>query len=172
VDWLADQFLRLNLADFVGDTDWVWPVCEILHFTGMSILIGTVGIVDLRILGVGKGLSIKALERFIPLGIAAFVVNLLTGIVFIAGNPEGGPLFYLTNLSFQIKMALVLIAGINLSVFYMFGIAGKTNATAPTGVAPTSAKIVASVSLASWAGVILFGRLLMYNDVLLYALGL
>ena len=172
MEWLAEQLLKLGLQPIVESTAWIWPVCEMLHFAGMAVLIGTVGAVDLRILGLGKGLSIAALEKFIPLGVAAFVVNALTGLVFIAGNPEGGPLAYLTNLSFQIKMLLVLIAGINLLAFYATGIARAAHAVAPEGTAPTNAKIVAGVSLVAWFSVILFGRLLMYNDTLLYALGL
>jgi hypothetical protein len=42
----------------------------------------------------------------------------------------------------------------------------------PNGDAATSAKVVAGVSLVAWFGVIFFGRLIMYNDTLLYALGL
>jgi len=42
----------------------------------------------------------------------------------------------------------------------------------PSGDAARGAKIVAAVSLVTWFGVIFFGRLIMYNDTLLYALGL
>jgi hypothetical protein len=172
MQWLAEQMLRVGLQDVVTNTDWIWPVCEIFHFTGMAVLIGTVGAVDLRILGFGKGLSIAALEKFIPIGVAAFAVNAITGFIFVAGNPEGGPMFYLSNLSFQIKMLLVAIAGINLLVFYVTGIARATDAVGPEDAAPLNAKVVAVVSLVAWFSVILFGRLLMYNDTLLYALGL
>jgi hypothetical protein len=169
---LADFLLTFGLQDVVTNTDWIWPVCETLHFVSMALLIGTVGAVDLRILGLGKGLSIAALERFVPIGVAAFAVNALTGFVFVAGNPEGGPMFYLTNLSFQIKMTLVLVAGINLLVFYGAGIARTVHALGPSDSAPINAKVIAAVSLVAWFSVILFGRLLMYNDTLLYALGL
>jgi hypothetical protein len=157
---------------YVATYDWVWPVGETLHFVGMAVLIGTVGVVDLRILGVGKGLPIAALEKFIPLGVIAFIVNACTGFVFIAGNPVGGPLEYLTNLAFQIKMIVVLIAGLNLVAFYATGVARKLKVVPADGVAPGSAKVVAAVSLVAWFSVIVFGRLIMYNDTLLYALGL
>jgi hypothetical protein len=169
---LADLLARTNLVDLVNAVDWLWPLFEILHFVGMSLLIGTVGLVDLRILGVGKGLPITVLERFIPLGVAGFAINLLTGFVFIAGNPVGGPLEYLENLSFQLKMLLVLIAGVNLLAFYATGVARATAGVAAEAEAPPGAKVVAAVSLAVWFGVIIFGRLIMYNDTLLYALGL
>lgn len=172
MEWLAEQLLKLGLQDAMAEVSWLWAFCEVLHFCGMAVLIGTVGAVDLRILGLGKGLPIAALEKFIPLGVVAFGINAVTGFVFVAGNPEGGPMFYLANLSFQIKMTLLLIAGANLLAFYFFGIHRATQAVPPDGAAPARAKIIAAVSIVAWLAVILFGRLLMYNDTLLYALGL
>ncbi len=69
-------------------------------------------------------------------------------------------------------MILILIAGINLFLFYWMGIAKRSAAVSPEGNAETSAKVVASASLVLWIAVIIFGRLIMYNDTLLYALGL
>jgi hypothetical protein len=99
-------------------------------------------------------------------------MNAVTGFMFVAGNPVGGPIEYLNNMSFQIKMLLVLIAGINLLAFYLTPIARGVESVGPSGDAARGAKIVAAVSLVTWFGVIFFGRLIMYNDTLLYALGL
>jgi len=169
---LANFLASTGINNFVAAYDWVWPLCETLHFVGMAVLIGTIGIIDLRILGVGKGLSIHELEKLVPLGVVAFLVNAGTGFVFVAGNPVGGPEEYLGNLSFQLKMLTVLIAGVNVLVFYFFGIERSLAKVAPNGDAPGGAKAVAALSLLAWFGVILFGRLIMYNDTLLYALGL
>src|SRR5262245_57391083 len=172
VDTLTNFFLWLNLGDFVGKNDWVWPICEILHFFGMAAIIGTVGLTDARMLGLAKGIPIKALEKFIPLGVFGFLINIVTGVICIAGNPVGGPREYVINLALQLKMLLVLIAGINLLLFYVTGIEKKVAGLPADGEAPTSAKVVAIVSLIAWFGVIFMGRLIMYNDTLLYALGL
>jgi hypothetical protein len=169
---LANWLSSTGVNNFVAAHDWVWPLCETLHFVGMAVLIGTIGVIDLRILGVGKGLSIHELEKLVPIGVAAFLLNATTGFVFIAGNPVGGPQEYLGNLSFQLKMLSVLIAGINVLVFYALGIESGLAKVAPDGDASGVAKTVAAVSLLAWFGVIVFGRLLMYNDTLLYALGL
>ena len=172
MDAITRFMLSTGIDNFVATQDWVWPVCEILHFFGMALLIGSVGLVDLRMLGIAKGVPIKAPERFIPLGVIGFVINATTGFIFVAGNPVGGPQEYLTNLAFQIKMVLILIAGLNLLAFYVTGIARQADAVTPEGIAPTSAKVVAALSLLLWFGVIFFGRFIMYNDTLLYALGL
>jgi hypothetical protein len=172
MDAIAQWMISTGIDDFVAKYDWVWPVGEILHFFGMALLIGSVGLVDLRMLGVAKGVPIKSLERFIPLGVIGFFVNAITGFIFVAGNPVGGPQEYLGNLAFQIKLVLIVIAGLNLLAFYVTGIARKADAVTPEGIAPTSAKVVAALSLILWFGVIFFGRFIMYNDTLLYALGL
>lgn len=169
---LSEFLVSLNLEPFVNDLSWVWPLGEILHFVGMSLLIGTVGLVDIRVLGFAKGLPISTIERLIPFGIVGFLMNVITGFVFVAGNPDGGPMVYLDNLAFQLKMLLVVIAGLNLLVYQVTGIAREAAATGPYGEAPGAAKAVAVVSLIAWFGVICFGRLIMYNDTLLYALGL
>ena len=173
---MLDTFVKVLLStgvnDYVATHDWVWPVCEIIHFFGMFMLIGSVGLIDLRILGVAKAIPIRALERFVPLGVIGLLLNLTTGLIFVGGNPVGGPQEYLTNLAFQIKMVLVLIAGINVIVFYLFGIARAADATPAEGDAPFSAKVVAALSLLLWFSVIVFGRYIMYNDTLLYVLGM
>jgi hypothetical protein len=168
----SDFLISLGIGDFVATYDWVWPLGETLHFVGMCVLLGTVGVVDLRILGVAKGIPISLLEKFIPLGVIAFIVNALTGFIFIAGNPVGGPMEYLTNLSLQLKMLLVLIAGINLLIFYFAGFQRTLEAVPADGDASGAAKAVAAVSLTAWIFVIIMGRFIMYNDTLLYALGL
>ena len=169
---LSDFLLSTGIDYYVATYDWVWPVCETLHFVGMCVLLGTVGLVDLRILGVAKGIPIHLLEKFIPLGVIAFVINATTGFIFVAGNPVGGPMEYLTNLSLQIKMLIVLIAGINLLIFYFAGIQRSVAAVPADGNASGGAKAVAAVSITAWIMVIIMGRFIMYNDTLLYAFGL
>ena len=167
-DWLAG----FGLWTLFNDYDWLWPACEVIHFVGMAMLIGTIGILDLRILGIGKGLPIRALEALVPIGVAGFIMNSITGVLFVVGNPTGGPIAYLDNLAFQIKVLLMLIAGINLFAFYFTVISRAAESIEATGDADASAKAVAATSLVLWFGVILFGRLIMYNDTLLYSLGL
>jgi hypothetical protein len=159
------------VAAFVNDYDWVWPICEMLHFIGMALLIGTVGWLDIRILGFGKAVPIASLEKLIPVGVLGFFLNFGSGLIFVTGNVAGGPMAYLGNLAFQIKMLLILIAGLNLAAYYFTGIARGAVAVPGAGEAALAAKIVAVVSLVAWFGVIYFGRMIMYNDTLLYALG-
>lgn len=172
METLAELLIKLGLEPWVANSEWVWPICEIIHFIGMAMLIGSVGLLDLRILGVGKGLPIAKLEPLVRIGIAGFIMNFVTGFIFVAGNPVGGPIDYLQNLSFQIKMVLILVAGLNTLAFYFTGVSRAAAAVGAEDEAPRAAKIIAATSLLLWFGVIFFGRLIMYNDTLLITLGL
>jgi len=157
---------------WLNDFDWAWPICEMIHFIGMALLIGSIGLLDFRILGLGKGLPIARLEALVPLGIAGFVANIVTGTIFVLANPSGGPVAYLTNFAFQIKMTLILLAGINAIAFYVAGVSRQLATLGPDDDAPVNAKTIAALSLVLWISVIIFGRLIMYNDTLLWFLGM
>jgi uncharacterized membrane protein len=159
------------MKDFVNGSAWVWPVSEMIHYVGMSLIMGLIGILDLRILGLFKGLPIGALRPFVPLAVIGFIANLITGLVFVTGTPSD-PAFYIDNLSFQLKMATMLIAGVNLAIFRITGLEHTVYSTPANASGPAAAKPIAAVSLICWLFVIFFGRLLMYNDTLLAFLGL
>ena len=92
-----------------GGLPWLWPLCETLHFIGMAMLIGIVGLLDLRMLGLVKGLPLRPLQRLVPWGVAGFVINLLTGITFYSGDP----LQYIDNNVFWLKMSLMMLLLMN-----------------------------------------------------------
>lgn len=172
METLNALFESTGLGNFVLISSWVWPIAEMFHFFGMSLLFATIGVLDLRILGVAKGIPIGQLERLVPWGILGFAIVLFSGLMFISAETPSPAAFIQSNLSFQIKMALVLLAGINVLAFYVFGIARRVNALGPDADAGAGAKVVAGLSLVLWIGVICFGRLIMYDATLLGALGL
>src|SRR5436305_13178439 len=133
---------------------WLWPACETFHYLGLSLLLGTVGVFDLRVLGLAKGIPPAALHRLIPLGIAGYAANLATGIVFFFGYPEQ----YAYNSAFQIKLAFMALAGINVLVFYSAAF-GEVRALGANADAPLRSKIITGISLSSWVIVLSCGRL-------------
>jgi len=135
---------------------WIWPTCEILHFIGMAFLIGIAGLLDLRILGLGKGIPIGLIHQLLPWGIGGFVINLITGILFFSGDPFQ----YVHNIAFQLKLLFIAVAGLNVLYFYGAGVLVKVEALGPEEDAPIDAKIVAGVSLAAWIAVMYMGRML------------
>ncbi len=155
----------------VNTYGWIWPVVEMFHYAGVSLVVGMIGALDLRILGMFRSIPIGALRPFVPLAFAGFVANLLGGAVFVTGNPTGAG-FYVENLSFQLKMLALLLAFANLMYFQLSGLEKRVYDVPAGADAPATAKVVAVVSLVAWVSVIVFGRLLMYNDTLLEFLGL
>ena len=136
---------------------WGWPVLESLHFIGMSVLIGTIGLFDLRLMGFARGVPYAALHRLIPLGIAGYTLNLLTGICFLSGTPDQ----YLFNLAFRVKVSCMLIAGLNV-VFFYTRVFKRLEALAPDSPPPVGARLAGLVSLTMWIGVMSAGRLLTF----------
>ena len=146
------------LHQFVADHSWAWPMLETLHYLGLSLLLGTVGIFDLRVLGLAKGIPPGTLHKLIPLGIAGWCVNLLTGIVFFSGFPEQ----YFYNPAFWWKGTFMSIAAINVGVFYLSNSFREVK-TMPAGAdAPFNAKIIAGTSLTAWLAVLICGRYLTF----------
>jgi len=146
-------------AHWVNNHSAAWPIAEILHFMGLCLLIGTVGLLDLRLLGMGKALPVAPLERLIPWGVSGFVICLVTGTMFVTGNAFA-PGEYLQNIAFLWKIVFILLAGINVLVFYLTGLARAVDALGPGEDAPPAAKVIAAMSLFLWIGVIYFGRML------------
>ncbi|HET9161774.1 MAG TPA: DUF6644 family protein [Caulobacteraceae bacterium] len=139
------------------NTAWGWPTIESIHFIALSTLLGTVGLFDLRVLGLAKQIPMPAFHRLVPFGVAAFAVNIVTGSMFFMSAPDQ----YMFNPGFRLKMACMLVAGLNVVVFYsMF--ASRLRYTSGGDTAPTSVKVIAAISLAAWIGVIIFGRLITY----------
>src|SRR5262245_45655907 len=94
--WLKTTEISL----FVVNYPWVWPTCETLHFIGLAMLIGSVCVLDLRMLGVAKGLPLKPLHSLMRWGVAGFTINFVTGFLFFAGTPYQ----YIGNIGFYLKM--------------------------------------------------------------------
>src|SRR5258706_9526647 len=85
-----EQFVRSSaLPHFVYVNEpWLWPTCEILHYLGLSLLLGTVGLFDLRVLGLAKGIPPYAIHRLGPWGGGGSILNVLTGILFFSCHPD------------------------------------------------------------------------------------
>jgi hypothetical protein len=96
-------------------SQWGWPIAEIVHFTGLILLIGAVGTFDLAMIGWVKGLRLVALHRLVPFGVLGFALSIASGTMFVATSPDQ----YLYNPAFQIKMLLLAIAGANMALFYL-----------------------------------------------------
>jgi hypothetical protein len=154
LDWMRTTWLNHLALDFT----WTWPICESLHFIGMSFLFGSILVMDLRLLGVQHAaISSLTVHRLLPMAFLGFGINFLTGIVFCFGDPYR----YAVNISFQIKMVLVLLAGLN-ALLYAIKVDPLLAKAPPNADPPPIAKAVGAASILLWTGVLCFGRLIPY----------
>ena len=142
-----------KLGAFVLALPYGWPSLETLHFIGLSLLIGVILMIDLRMLGVMKDVAFPALHRLLPWAILGFGTNLVTGVLFFVASPEQ----YVGNVAFVWKMILVMLAGANALYFTLFEEAWVLKAGDD---APFTAKAVAVSAIALWLGVLYFGSML------------
>jgi len=64
LDPLVEFIRSTRLSEvFRNEVAWLWPLCESLHFLGLSLLIGTAGFFDLRLLGFMKGVPLRSAKR-------------------------------------------------------------------------------------------------------------
>ena len=150
---VARDGLARTVGSFVTDTRWMWPTCETLHFIGLSLLIGVAFLVDLRVLGVVKGVSFYSLHRLLPWAALGFGVNVITGMLFFVGIPGQ----YIHNTTFYWKMALVMLAGLNAVYFTLLEEPWELG---PKEDAPLTAKIAAASAMLLWVGVMYCGSML------------
>jgi uncharacterized membrane protein len=147
------QGLARTVGSFVTDTPWMWPTCETLHFVGLSLLLGVVLLVDLRVLGVIRGVSFQSLHRLLPWAALGFAVNIGTGMLFFVGIPGQ----YTKNAAFYWKIGLAMLAALNAVYFTMLD---EPWSLGPKDDAPLTTKIVAASAMALWLGVLYFGSML------------
>ena len=147
-EWLSTS----PWANFMNGPEWAFPVVQSLHFMGFALSIGTIAMVDLRLLGIGIRRQTACelagdLNRWTWLGIA---VMLITGPLMFSADAVN----YHSNPSFQFKM-------ICLSLALLFQITLHRRATR-SGTPPLMAKLAGGVSLALWTAVVAGGRMIAF----------
>ena len=152
------QWLHATPAsNWINSSRWLWPLCESLHFMGLSLLIGITGFFDLRLMGFFKRVSIAAARDLMPFALVGFALNVATGIVFLIGLPEQ----YVNNRVWWFKVGFLVLAGLNAG-FYETRLSAKVLALDPHSDPPRTVKLVGFVSLVSWFAVLYCGRMLAF----------
>ena len=157
VDSLVNWIDGGAINSWVIGSAWVWPTLEILHFVGLSLLLGSITVVDLRMAGALRRLDPVAALRLLPLAAIGFCINLVTGTLFFFGDPAR----YAINIGFQLKMILVILAGLN-ALWFLVRIEPAVGSWGSQSNPPANARIVGILSLLTWLAVLLLGRLIPY----------
>lgn len=133
---------------------WAYPTVLTLHTFGMMVLAGAALMIDLRLLGFGRGIPLQSMERLFRVMWAAFALNAVTGtMLFIADAAKRGP-----ELIFWTKLALV---GVGLITAVLIRRANFQDGAEPVVISGAS-KRLAILSVFAWSAAITAGRLLAY----------
>jgi len=155
-----EQLQALPLAVFIHKTPWAFTTVEVIHVVAVSLLIGTITIVDLRLLGLAstKRPVAELSRRVLPFTWAAFVVAVIAGLLlFISRATE-----YFVNPVFWIKMSLIVLAGINMMIFEFITVRG-VQAWNLNPTPPPPARLAGGISIACWVLVLICGRLIAFT---------
>ena len=150
------------LARAMREWLWLYPSVEVVHLVGIALLFGSIAVLDLRLLGLSRGIPVRRLAAHVlPWTAASFVLILPSGLLmFVAHATE-----FVQSQVFVLKMLLILGAGLNAALFHTVTMrtvdvwdAEDMRRLPP----PPSARAAAAISLATWIAVIACGRLLAY----------
>ena len=151
--WIEGSWLGITLRHFA----WAFPAAEILHFIGLCLLLGALIVIDLRLLGFARRLPARTISDLLPLAWIGFSINLVTGFLFFVA----APFFYYPNGPLRIKLVLILLAGAN-ALWFQRTLRDEVDQLEVGAEASARVKVSAGASLALWAGVIFFGRMIMF----------
>lgn len=152
-NWMQSTWLNNLVIGYA----WTWPTLETLHFVGLCLLIGALLVMDLRLIGFEKAIPISAVHRLVPVALVGFFINAVTGVLFCFGDPHR----YFINISFQLKMLLLVLAGLNF-LLYWLKVEPEMLRAGPDSAPPPLARAVGVASLLFWFGILSFGRLIPY----------
>jgi hypothetical protein len=128
----------------------------ILHTVGLAFLVGANVALDVRVLGMARGVPLRTLERYSVVMWSGFWVNAVSGVLLLVAYPTKA----LTNPVFYIKLVLIAIG------LVMAGKLRHRLRTLPVPdapVLPSRLRALAAASLICWAAGITAGRLLAYT---------
>ena len=137
--------------------NWSWPAVESAHFIGLTLLFGSIAAWDLRLIGVLKEVPVVAFHRLVPFAILGFGINVMSGFMFLVTFPDQ----YVYNPAFHLKVLCLILAGVNIVVFYLTSFR-RIESLGSGQQPPLIARLNGALSLALWLTVIVCGRMITF----------
>jgi hypothetical protein len=149
-------------ATAIRESSYLFPWIESVHVLALTIVVGSIAVVDLRLLGVtSMTRSVASLAaEVLPVTWLAFAAAVMTGASLFASHAIG----YAENLEFRMKMLLLVFAGMNMMSFHWV-MRRATVDWDESGVAPWQGRVAGSISLLLWIGIVAFGRWIGFSNV-------
>ena len=154
---LAEAVQSSPFGQWAGQSHSAYPVANLVHLLGLVMLVGGIGIVDLRLAGAFRSLPPRPLSRALtPVAIAGLLLMILSGFIMFAADAQS----MAESPTFQRKLVLIALALANAVLFrWIWGrrIAGW--AVSP----PLGGRLMAGASLLLWLTVAAHGRMIAYS---------
>jgi hypothetical protein len=144
-----------GLAARIRNSLYLFPLIESSHVIGLTMVFGTIAIIDLRLLGLASARRpyTRVASDILKWTWAAFALTVTTGLLMFITNAG----VYYHNFYFRSKMAMLALAGINVVIFELTA-ARSVHRWDKDAAAPLAGRTVAAVSLLIWISVIFLGR--------------
>jgi hypothetical protein len=155
VDRVLEWLYATDIAAAIRENELVFPWIEGIHVLAITIVVGSIAIVDLRLLGLAsRDRPVTLLTRdVLPCTWIAFGIAAVTGSLLFSSNATN----YANNTFFRTKLVLLALAGLNVLYFQVWvrrdALRWDTSARPPWPVT-----IAGAVSLLTWTGVVAAGR--------------
>ena len=151
MEWLQAS----SLAVFIHRKPWAFTTVELVHVFAISLVVGTIAMVDLRLLGLAstKRPFTELARQVLPCTWVAFAVAVIAGSLLFISQATA----YFASTTFRIKMFIIVLAGINMLIFELITIRGVQEWDLKP-VPPPPARLAGGISLACWVLVVIFGR--------------
>lgn len=154
LEWLQGTWVGTAVAESL----WGYPLLETIHSIGMALLIGSLGLINLRVLGFKPELPLLETRALLPLAWLGFTLNAVSGGLLFTSDA----VYFFSSYTFRIKMVLIVLGGINA------GLLGtkifREASDGPLPITPsTGTKWIAATSLVFWFGAVICGRLIAYT---------
>ena len=150
-DWLQSW----PISEGIRQSSWMFPAFESVHVIAITLVVGSVMVVDLRVLGLNSmGRAVSAMSwEVLPWTWAMFAIALVSGAFMFAAKATT----YFNDTPFRLKMLLMAAAGLNMMFFHFVPL--KSIREWDRDVQPPAiAKISCGLSLALWVLVVTMGR--------------
>jgi hypothetical protein len=144
------------LAMSIASGEWAFPIIETFHVIAITTVVGTIAIMDLKLLGLTspKWTMVSVEKDTLKLTWIAFVFAVITGILMFISKATT----YMVNPYFIWKMFLILAAGINMAYFQTVTWKSVDKWNSNVAAIPAAVKVAATLSLTFWIIVVFCGR--------------
>lgn len=145
-----------RFATAIRESDVLFPWLEALHVLAIALVVGSIALVDLRLLGWAScDRAVRALAaETLPITGIAFVFALITGLLMFCARA----MVYGHSLLFLLKLAALLLAGCNMLYFQIVTYRDVEHWGAPQQEPPRAARTAGALSLLFWVCVVTLGR--------------